>query len=179
MLTPIPAMCREPLCPLKVLPLLCRDVSSTTSEGITPPSSLIQAHVSDQIPPSSFGFRLVGGSLQVVASPCWELALPDIISAILAQVLGPLPRSVLLVHLLASSQETTASPQTSQVRHTKTTPAMQLQQGTNSRGCSHSIMFRLPRSLDPQVAPTAETHDLRAAGPFTSRNGRVVTLHEL
>ena len=59
------------------------------------------------------------GSLQVAASPCWEMALPDIISAILAQVLGPLPRSVLLVHLLASSQETTASPQTSQVRHTK------------------------------------------------------------
>ncbi len=23
------------------------------------------------------------------------------------------------------------------------------------RGCSHSVMFRLPRSLDPQVAPTA------------------------
>ena len=27
--------------------------------------------------------------------------------------------------------------------------------GTSSRGCSHSFMFRLPRSLDPQVAPTA------------------------
>jgi hypothetical protein len=24
------------------------------------------------------------------------------------------------------------------------------------RGCSHSLMFRLPRLLDPQVAPTAE-----------------------
>jgi len=33
---------------------------------------------------------------------------------------------------------------------------MQLQQGSAFRGCSHSIMFRLPRSLDPQVAPTAE-----------------------
>jgi hypothetical protein len=60
--------------------------------------------------------------LQVVASPCWKMALPDIISAILAQVLGPLPRSVLQVLLLASSLETTASPQTSQVRHTENTP---------------------------------------------------------
>jgi hypothetical protein len=64
-------------------------------------------------------FNYYDGSLQVVASPCWKMALPDIISAILAQVLGPLPRSVLQVLLLASSLETTASPQTSQVRHTK------------------------------------------------------------
>ncbi len=38
----------------------------------------------------------------------------------------------------------------------QTTPAMQLQQGTFFRGCSHSLMFRLPCSLDPPVAPTAE-----------------------
>jgi hypothetical protein len=37
----------------------------------------------------------------------------------------------------------------------QTAPAMQLRQGTSFRGCSHSIMFRLLRSLDPQVAPTA------------------------
>ena len=37
----------------------------------------------------------------------------------------------------------------------KILPAMQLQQGSASRGCSRSLMFRLPRSLDPQVAPTA------------------------
>ncbi len=37
----------------------------------------------------------------------------------------------------------------------QTTPAMQLQQGILFRGCSHSVMFRLPRSLGPQVAPTA------------------------
>ena len=33
---------------------------------------------------------------------------------------------------------------------------MQLQPGNFSRGCSHSLMFRLPRSLDPQAAPTAK-----------------------
>jgi len=37
----------------------------------------------------------------------------------------------------------------------QTIPAMQLQHGILFRDCSHSLMFRLPRSLDPQVAPTA------------------------
>ena len=43
----------------------------------------------------------------------------------------------------------------------QTIPVMQLQQGDLFRGCSHSLMFRLPRSLDPQVAPTAEALSLQ------------------
>jgi hypothetical protein len=35
-----------------------------------------------------------GRSLQVAVSPCWKLALPDVISAICVKVLGPVPRSV-------------------------------------------------------------------------------------
>jgi len=34
-------------------------------------------------------------------------------------------------------------------------PAMQLRQGAVFRGCSHSLRFKLLRSLGPQVAPTA------------------------
>ena len=34
-------------------------------------------------------------------------------------------------------------------------PVMRLQQGAVFRGCSHSLMFSLPHSLDPPVAPTA------------------------
>jgi len=45
----------------------------------------------------------------------------------------------------------------------KILPAMQLQQGSASRGCSHSVMFRLPRSLDPQIAPTAEALSLQGS----------------
>jgi len=37
----------------------------------------------------------------------------------------------------------------------QTLPIMQLQPGIYFRGCSHFFMFRLPRLLDPQVAPTA------------------------
>ena len=57
-------------------------------------------------------------SLQVAASPCWAKALPDIISVIRAQAPGPLPRGVPPVHKPVSSRRTSASPQTSQVRHT-------------------------------------------------------------
>jgi hypothetical protein len=56
---------------------------------------------------------------------------------------------------------------------------MQLLQGTLFRGCSHSIMFRLPYLLGLQVAPTAEEQVFKAARPFTPRNGRAVTQHEL
>jgi hypothetical protein len=48
----------------------------------------------------------------------------------------------------------------------QTLPAMQLQQGKVFRGCSHSVMFRLPRSLDSQVAPTAV--------PLSELGGRAV-----
>ena len=75
--------------------------------------------------------------------------------------------------------------------------------GHRFRGCSHSLMFRLPYLLGLQVAPTSIApvalqilpvirfvvsstsrsanlkHRPRAARPFTPRNGRVVTLHEL
>ena len=104
----VPAKCREPLYPqVGVTP--CGVISRITSEGITPPSSLIQAHGPDQNPPAAFGFPYCGWSLQVVASPCWEMALPDVISAILAWVLGPLPRGVPSVLLPVPSRKTSAS----------------------------------------------------------------------
>ena len=55
--------------------------------------------------------------------------------------------------------------------------------GHRFRGCSHSLMFRLPYLLGLQVAPTSRApvalQSHRAARPFTPRNERVVTLHEL
>ena len=53
-------------------------------------------------------------------------------------------------------------------------PAMQRQQGAVFRGCSHSFIFRLLRSLGPPIAPTAAPA-CWAAGPFTPRIARVVT----
>jgi len=79
-------------------------------EGITLPSSLIQAHASDQNPPLGFALRYSQRSLQVTVSPCWKLALPDIISVILAWLLRPLSRGVSPVLLPVSTWKTSASP---------------------------------------------------------------------
>ena len=70
-------------------------------------------------PSHRLGFPLYAGSLQVVASPCWETVLPDIISATFAQVLGSILRCVSRVLLPVSSPETLASRHWKRVRHTK------------------------------------------------------------
>jgi hypothetical protein len=104
------------------------------------------------------------GLCRLSSVPAGRWPFPTLSLQSLRRCLDPLPRSVLLVHLLASSQETTASPQTSQVRHTELPPAMQLQQSILFRGCSSaSGGFRLPRSLDLQVAPTAEAQRLQGS----------------
>ncbi len=90
--------------------------------GVTPSSSLIRAHAPDHPPPSASGSSSAAGSLQVVTSPCWEMALPDIISAILARVLGPLPRRAPRLHVSASSPRTPVSPQSRRVRRANIPP---------------------------------------------------------
>jgi hypothetical protein len=69
-----------------------RDGLKAAWRGVTPSSSLIRAHAPDHHPPHASARALYAGSLQVLASPCWAMALPDIISATLVQVLGPIPR---------------------------------------------------------------------------------------
>src|SRR5215470_2682031 len=107
---------------------------------------------------------LVRQSLQVAACPCWEKALPDVISSLSVEVLGPVPRRASAVPMPVASRRTSASPYVQEVRRAET-PAMLATSMTNQfRGCSHSLMFRLPHLLDPQVAPTAE-----AQSPLSSR----------
>lgn len=103
---------------------------------------------------------LVPESLQVAACPCWEEVLPDVISSICVEVLGPVPRRASPVRLPVSSRRTSASPYVQEVRRAET-PAMIATSMTNRfRGCSHSVMFRLPHSLGPQIAPTVEAQGL-------------------
>jgi len=102
---------------------------------------------------------LVRESLQVAVYPCWEEALPDVISSISVEVLGPVPRRASAVPVPVSSRRTSASPYVQEVRRAET-PAMLATSMTNRfRGCSHAVMCRLPHLLDPQVAPTAEAHN--------------------
>ena len=107
---------------------------------------------------------LVRESLQVAVCPCWEEVLPDVLSSICVEVLGPVPRRASAVPMPVSSRRTSASPYVQEVRRAET-PAMLATSMTNRfRGCSHAVMFRLPHLLDPQVAPTAE-----ARSPLGSR----------
>jgi hypothetical protein len=103
---------------------------------------------------------LVRQSLQVAACPCWEEALPDGISSISVEVLGPVPRRASSVLLPVSSRRAAASPHVQQVRRAET-PAMLATSMTHQcRGCSHSLLFRLPHLQGPQVAPTVEAQRL-------------------
>jgi hypothetical protein len=63
-----------------------------TSAGVTRPSSLLLAHAPDHSPPRGSARCSSARSLQVAASPCWKVVLPDIIPAPLAQELGPVAR---------------------------------------------------------------------------------------
>jgi hypothetical protein len=61
-----------------------RAMSRITSEGVTPPSSLLWAHAPHRVPLADLGLPLYNESLQVATSPCWKSVAPNIISAILA-----------------------------------------------------------------------------------------------
>jgi hypothetical protein len=103
---------------------------------------------------------LVPESLQVAACPCWEEALPDVVSSISMEVLGPVPRRASAVPWPVSSRRTSASPDVQEVRRAETSAMLATSMTNQFRGCSHSLMFRLPHLLGPQVAPTVEVQSL-------------------
>ena len=166
------AECPEPLCPWRALPAHGA-TSRVASEDITPPSSLIRAHASDHVPPGASVVPRTPGpcrlspvpagdgpSRHYLCNPCvgaWTHTPPRLSSALAHSFLestGLTPRK------MRSAREIV--------------PAMQRQQGAVFRGCSHSFIFRLLRSLGPQIASTAAS-SCWAAGPFTPRIARVVT----
>jgi hypothetical protein len=109
------------LCPPRALPPVGM-TSRVIWEGVTPPSSLLRAHAPDQNPPHALDSSLRARSLQVAASPCWEMALPDIISATLAQALGPIPRRAPRLRVSIPSPRTPVSPHGKRVRRADLPP---------------------------------------------------------
>ena len=79
---PRPTRCPEPLCPLRVLPF--------KEWRLPPPREALPSHhrsyglmrQTKTLPLPSVS--LYSKSSQVVASPCWEMVLPDVISASLS-----------------------------------------------------------------------------------------------
>ena len=112
----MPAIYREPLCPLKVLPLTARPLWAT-SESVTSPSSLIPAHAPDQKPSWCLGVTLVH---QVFAG-CYEPLLgvgPSrrYLCRSFSRCLAPYPGGTFVVHLPVSSHEASAFPPLGQGR---------------------------------------------------------------
>jgi hypothetical protein len=148
--------------------------SRTASGDVTPPSKLVRAHAPVPPPLSAFvdlmrrvlagcchPLLVVGPSRHYPRNPCggdWTHTPPCLPGA--------------FTHFFPGGAGLTFRERRS--AHGKT-PAMRLRQGTVFRGCSHSLMFNLPRLLDPPVAPTAIARRHRAAGPFTPRIARRVT----
>ncbi len=92
------AQCPEPLRPTRVLPSSGR--CQAPPGGALPPlhRSYGLMRRTRSLPPPTVA-ALVSGSLQVAASPCWEVALPDVIPAspsLDAWTLTPAARRVLL-----------------------------------------------------------------------------------
>ncbi len=109
----------------------------------------------NQNPLAGFGCPYSGESLQVVVSPCWEVALPGVISANLSPHAWTYTPVLPLVHLPVSSQETSAFSASGSARHSTT-----IRTATSVRGrisglsiihsCSGLRICSPPRSLLPQ-----------------------------
>jgi hypothetical protein len=132
------------------------DVSAISSEGVTPPSSLLRAHV--PLPLSSLLLRHLASfeeSWQVVHSPRCPRELPDVISENLSLDAGSRTPAVHRVLSPVSSTMSSAFPKQRVSRLPAFVPRITTSRRPVFRGCRYSLMFRPPSLLSPQIVPTA------------------------
>lgn len=169
-----------PRAPLPTTGVTCCGVTSRiTSEGITPPSSLLRAHAPDHVPPVAFGSPVPqvfagcrqsllthGPSRHYLCNPCTGAWTPT-------------PRCSLLAHVRFFQRDNGLTSFDTGSAH-QIFPIMQLQLGAT---ISRLQSFRYVQA--PVLAsPPGCTHRRglsfpRAARTFTPRNNHVVTHHEL
>ena len=134
------------------------DVTSTTSKGTTPSSSLLRAHAPNHLPPSALraSASYSRWSLQVAVSPCWMVVLPNVSSACLSQDAWVMIPAAHQVHMPVSSLMSSAFPKT--VRRLGRLSALfrlkRFLAGKFSRS-SPFLPFRPPGLLATQISPTA------------------------
>ncbi len=135
---------------------LCRrDVYCITSEGVTPLSLLIWTHATDQNPPADFGFPYAADPCRLLPVPAGSWSFPTLSLQALHRCLDPYPGAPLRCiypfrpeELQPHNRCTKFGAPNYRRNATSTT--------TSFRGGSHSVMFRLPCLLAPQMAPTAQ-----------------------
>ena len=132
------------------------DVISVSSEGVTPLSWLLRAHV--PLPLGSLLLRRLASfeeSLQVVLSPCCPRELPDVISENLSLDAGSRTPAV------PPSALTCFFPGVIGLPPAKAWVGFPLLSANHDfsrsvfRGCRYFLMFRPPSLLTPQIVPTA------------------------
>lgn len=163
---PRPARCPEALCLVKVLPIPgWHPAPPRRALPLLRRSYGLMRQTKTLPPPTALA--LVGGSLQVVTSPCWELALPDVISGCLSLDARAPIAVVCEVLIPVSSPTSSAFPAVSSGRlfhgYHSTTSEWRM-----FRDCSHSVMFGPPSLLAIQVVPTSREYFPRAAMASTS-----------
>ena len=149
------AKCPEPLAQLRCY-LRWGDVSVISSEGVTPPSSLLRAHV--PLPLGSLLLRHLASFEspgRLYAVPAAHGSFPTLSLRIFPWMLDPVPRRFHRVLLPVSSPVSSAFPQRRWGRLPASTPRITTSRGTVFRGCRYFLMFRPPSLLTPQIVPTA------------------------
>ncbi len=112
-------------------------------------------------------FPLVGRSLQVVASPCWEMALPDVISARLSLDARAPITAVCEVLIPVSSPTASAFPALSSGRLFRNFPPKRLLSGSNFATAAISLCSGLQVCSPSRSFPPLRIIR-RAAMAFTS-----------
>jgi len=169
-------MCREPLCPFGVLPRQVQRYPPHRKALPLPHSSYGLMRQTKTLPhPSALASSV--GLCRLLPVPAGRWPFPTLSLQSLHSCLDPYPAVFLRCSYPFLPEELRPHVR-SETFGTPNYSCIATSAGHAFRGCSHSVMFRPPCSLDPQVAPTA-TQKCWAAGPFTPRNGHAVTRHEL
>ena len=144
---------REPLCASNGVTAHALR-SRRRSAGVTPPSSLLQAHASDR--PAPVGFGVVpnpSGLCRLCRVPAASRPFPTLSLRSLYRRLGPYPATLGRCFCPFLPARPRPLHRVNCIGSWKD-PATQLCAGAVFRGCNHSLMFRLRYSLGPQSAPT-------------------------
>jgi hypothetical protein len=148
-------------------------MSRIASESITPPSSLdgpMRQTIALPPPPGSLG-RWVFAGCRPPAGP-WPF--PTLSLHPLRRRLDPYPAvSLRCLHPFLPREHRPRIG--THMLGRREISAMQLPQSVRFRGCSHSLRFKLPRSLGPPVAPTADSIVSGRPGRLHHAYSRAVT----
>ena len=165
------AECPEPLCPWRALPAHGA-TSRVASEDITPPSSLIRAHASDQVPPGASVVPRTPGPCRLSPVPAGGWPFPTLSLQSLRRRLDPYPAASLECTCPFLPREHRPHA-TEDAFGTRNCPCNATSTGSRISGLQSFVYLQAPTPrwcIDPRAANTAATRRLH--GPIANEAGR-------